>query len=74
MAKAKRAKFGECFVTEGDRVCLVITDTVMQELDHLKFSTPKLARRISKLQSGTVTSSVWGNNQNAEFLNHRRFE
>lgn len=49
--RAKKGKFGENLAKPGDQVTLIITDTVMRELDHLKSSKPALIRNILSLQS-----------------------
>ncbi|KAL6054338.1 VPS37 C-terminal domain-containing protein [Balamuthia mandrillaris] len=51
--KAQRREFGECFENPADRVTLIITDTVMSELDHIKTTKPHLSRCIRQLQSET---------------------
>jgi rRNA-processing protein FCF1 len=33
---ARNGKFGSCFESDGDKTHLIITDTIMQELDHRK--------------------------------------
>eukprot|EP00005_Dracoamoeba_jomungandri_P006846 CAMPEP_0174268106 /NCGR_PEP_ID=MMETSP0439-20130205/36142_1 /TAXON_ID=0 /ORGANISM="Stereomyxa ramosa, Strain Chinc5" /LENGTH=804 /DNA_ID=CAMNT_0015356075 /DNA_START=862 /DNA_END=3276 /DNA_ORIENTATION=- len=52
ISKAKKQQFGECFSNSGDAVTLVITDTVMKELDGLK-NKPGLRRKVVSLQSDT---------------------
>ncbi len=48
--RSRKGLFGEGFEKAGDRVTLIITDTVMRELDHLK-KRPDLFRNVISLQS-----------------------
>jgi rRNA-processing protein FCF1 len=41
IAKASKNQFGSAFNSEGDKVYLILTDTIMQEIDHRKSAETK---------------------------------
>jgi hypothetical protein len=50
--KAQNKQFGyTCFPDEADKVCLLLTNTVMQEIDHHKSKSPEFRQQLMELLS-----------------------
>jgi hypothetical protein len=59
LKRSDEKQFGfTCFENDADKVCLLLTNTVMQEIDHHKIKSPQLRPQLNALLSDTGPLSL----------------